>query len=207
MGHPGTAPQTSRLATLGWGTGTTTSGCTPIWAPRPAEGRVRGGLRSPRQPELHQAPRLETNKPTLRRIPGRHLRETQVLLAWLRKRDSRLVQNADLREWLSRRPPGPWIELLQEAVEEHEVETGAGEGPVDSLVEWLAEWGREVRRRQRGLLLLTAHRAKGLEFRHVVVLDGRWDRVGHQEDPDAPRRLYYVSMTRARRTLALGGWC
>ena len=102
-----------------------------------------------------------------------HLRETQALLAWLRKRDSRLVRNADLREWLSRQPPGPWIELLREAVEEHEVETGAGEGPVDSFVEWLDEWGREVRRRQRGLLLLTAHRAKGLEFRHVVVLDGR----------------------------------
>ena len=79
-----------------------------------------------------------------------------------------------------------------------------GEGPVDSFVEWLAEWGREVRRRQRGLLLLTAHRAKGLEFHHVVVLDGPWDRVGPEEDPDAPRRLYYVAMTRARQTLALG---
>ena len=75
---------------------------------------------------------------------------------------------------------------------------------MDSFVEWLAEWGREVRRRQRGLLLLTAHRAKGLEFDHVVVLDGRWDRVGPEEDPDAPRRLYYVAMTRARQTLALG---
>ena len=39
------------------------------------------------------------------------------------------------------------------------------------------EWGREIRRRQRGLLLLTAHRAKGLEFDHVVVLDGGWDKV------------------------------
>ena len=70
-------------------------------------------------------------------------------------------------------------------------------------MEWLAEWGREVRRRQRGLLLLTAHRAKGLEFDHVVVLDGGWDRVGGGEDSDAPRRLYYVAMTRARQTLAL----
>ena len=133
-----------------------------------------------------------------------HLRETQALLGWSRKCDSGLVRNADLRGWLSRQPRGPWIELLQEAVEEHGVEIGAGKRPVDSFVEWLAEWGREVRRRQRGLLLLTAHRAKGLEFDHVVVLDGRWDRVGPEEDPDAPRRLYYVAMTRARRTLALG---
>ena len=49
-----------------------------------------------------------------------------------------------------------------------------------------------------GLLLLTAHRAKGLEFDHVAVLDGGWDRVGRNEDADAPRRLYYVAMTRAR---------
>ena len=132
-----------------------------------------------------------------------HLRETQALLGWLRTRESGLVRNIDLREWLSRQRPSAWIELLQEAVEEQEVEAGEGERPVDSFVEWLAEWGREVRRRQRGLLLLTAHRAKGLEFRHVVVLDGRWDRVGHEEDPDAPRRLYYVAMTRARQTLAL----
>ena len=133
-----------------------------------------------------------------------HLRETQALLGRLRKRQSGLVRNIDMREWLSRQPCSPWIELLQEAAEEHEVEAGEGEGPVDSFVEWLAEWGREVRRRQRGLLLLTAHRAKGLEFHHVVVLDGRWDRVGPGEDPDAPRRLYYVAMTRARQTLALG---
>ena len=74
---------------------------------------------------------------------------------------------------------------------------------MDSFIEWLAEWGREVRRRQRGLLLLTAHRAKGLEFDHVVVLDGGWDRASEGEDADAPRRLYYVAMTRARQTLAL----
>ena len=52
-------------------------------------------------------------------------------------------------------------------------------------------------------MLLTAHRAKGLEFDHVVVLDGGWDRVGRGEDADAPRRLYYVAMTRARETLGL----
>ena len=63
--------------------------------------------------------------------------------------------------------------------------------------------GGEIRRRQHGLLLLTGYRARELEFDHVVVLDGGWDRVGRDKDPDAPRRLYYVSMTRARQTLAL----
>ena len=53
------------------------------------------------------------------------------------------------------------------------------------------------------MLLLTAHRAKGLEFDHVAVLDGNWHGIGPDEDPDAPRRLYYVAMTRARKTLTL----
>ena len=52
-------------------------------------------------------------------------------------------------------------------------------------------------------MLLTAHRVKGLEFDHVVVLDGNWQSVSRGEDRDAPRRLYYVAMTRARKTLAL----
>ena len=34
-------------------------------------------------------------------------------------------------------------------------------------------------------------------------INGGWDRVGKGEDADAPRRLYYVAMTRARQTLAL----
>ena len=42
-----------------------------------------------------------------------------------------------------------------------------------------------------------------MEFGHVVVLAGGWDRVGRDEDVDAPRRLYYVAMTRARQTLTL----
>ncbi len=132
-----------------------------------------------------------------------HLRETQSLVNWLRGRDYPLLKSADLDDWLVRQPSGPWIELLSEAIAEYELETSGAETSTDHLIEWLAEWGREARRRQRGLLLLTAHRAKGLEFDHVVVLDGGWDRVGRGEDSDAPRRLYYVAMTRARKTLAL----
>ena len=133
------------------------------------------------------------------------LRETRALVEWLQGRESRLVAGEDLHGWLDdRHPPGPWTELLREALVEHALETGGGaEVPVDHFIEWLAEWGRDVRRRQRGLLLLTAHRAKGLEFDHVAVLDGGWDRIDEDEDPDAPRRLCYVAMTRARQTLAL----
>ena len=132
------------------------------------------------------------------------LRETRALVEWLRGRDNPFVDGTDLRDWVSARPGGPWVELLQDALDEHALETGgAGDVPVNHFVEWLAEWGQDIRRRQRGLLLLTAHRAKGLEFDHVAVLDGGWERRSKEEDPDAPRRLYYVAMTRARQTLAL----
>ena len=75
--------------------------------------------------------------------------------------------------------------------------------PATYVRNWLGEWSREVRRRQRGLLLTTAHGAKGLEFNHVVILDGGWNATDPREDEEAPRRLYYVAMTRARETLAL----
>ena len=131
------------------------------------------------------------------------LRETRALVAWLRGRPTPFVDSAGLRDWVDGQPPGPWSTLLREALDEHAVETGGAEVSAEQVIEWLAEWGRDVRRRQHGLMLLTAHRAKGLEFDHVAVLDGGWERRSEGEDPDAPRRLYYVAMTRARQTLAL----
>ena len=129
------------------------------------------------------------------------LRETQALLRWLW--ENSLVKTSEISELLKDQQQGHWIELLQKAVAEYVQETGAEETPVDHFIEWLAEWGRIIRRRQNGLLLISAHRAKGLEFDHVVVLDGGWDRIGYKEDKDAPRRLYYVAVTRARQTLTL----
>ena len=131
------------------------------------------------------------------------LRETTAFVDWLRRRDPGLVTSSDLKEWLDSQDQNPWVELLLEGVAEYALDAGDVETTVASCIEWLAEWSREVRRRQRGLLLLTAHRAKGLEFDHVVVLDGHWERIGKGEDADAPRRLYYVAMTRARQTLTL----
>ena len=135
-------------------------------------------------------------------IPGFwYLRETRAFLEWLRARKPRVVDGAALAGWAEACPPNPWYDLLRQAVEEHALETGGAETPVDHFIEWLAEWGREVRRRQRGLLLSTAHGAKGLEFDHVAVLDGGWSRVGQNGDEE--RRLYYVAMTRARQALTL----
>ena len=131
------------------------------------------------------------------------LRETQSLVDWLRGRS----------EPLSGLPTSPagWTDsrtvtggrLLREGLEDLFHELGDREADRRDVIEWLAEWGRDARKRQTGLLLLSAHRAKGLEFDDVVILDGGWGRSSNGEDWDAERRLYYVAMTRARRSLVL----
>lgn len=131
------------------------------------------------------------------------LRETQSLIGWLRSRGTPLIDGVALASWLVEKPDAHWWNQLRQAVAEYGLETGGAELPSAHFQEWLVDWGREACRRQTGLLLLTAHKAKGLEFDHVGVLDGGWTRVGDNEDTDAPRRLYYVAMTRARKTLSL----
>ena len=131
------------------------------------------------------------------------LRETQALVAWLRESGSGLADTAAMQRWVAAQPANPWWSLLAEVIDAYGLETGGAELPIAHFVASLVEGGRELRRRQTGLLLLTAHRAKGLEFDHVAVLDGGWDRADAAEDRDAARRLYYVAMTRARETLTL----
>ena len=128
------------------------------------------------------------------------LRETRSLRDWLESLDSGLVTHGALNAWLATQADGTWHEVLRDAIDDYAVESGGTETSVRAFELWLAEWGRELRRRQTGLLLLSAHRAKGLEFDHVVILDGGWDERGQV---GAMRRLYYVAMTRARETLTL----
>ena len=131
------------------------------------------------------------------------LRETQQLAGWLSEQGSAPLEPATLDAYLNNQSGGPWWELLAEAIANYRLECGSGPLPASHLREWLVEWGREIRKRQRGLLLVTAHRVKGLEFDHVAVLDGNWSERGYNEDPDVALRLYYVAMTRARKTLTL----
>ncbi|MGC3871696.1 RecQ family ATP-dependent DNA helicase [Halomonas sp. GXIMD04776] len=71
-----------------------------------------------------------------------------------------------------------------------------------TLVDWLYDYAHDMRQQPRpGLFLGSVHAAKGLEFRHVVVLDGGWNQRLDQLPEE--RRLYYVAMTRAEETLTL----
>ena len=129
------------------------------------------------------------------------LRETQRLLDFLSRLDHPTIRAAEVLDWLTRQPENPWNDLLTEVLEGYHVETDGADNPVSFFTEWLAEVLRDFRQKQQGLLLLSAHKAKGLEFDHVVILDGRWDTEGRYTDDC--RRLYYVAMTRAKETLTL----
>ncbi|MGY3437498.1 MULTISPECIES: RecQ family ATP-dependent DNA helicase [unclassified Marinovum] len=131
------------------------------------------------------------------------LREMRFFIAELNRDRTRLLSVPDLLNITNTLPRNRWSELIAEGIAGLAQEVGMGQVAVPDLVEWFGEWARDARGEQRGLLLLTAHRAKGLEFDDVVILNGGWDRPSRNEDPDAPRRLFYVAMTRARRSLAV----
>ena len=131
-------------------------------------------------------------------------RETQKLLSALEANGTTAIETREIRCYRAESTKGPWADLLAQALDDLLLEEGDAEVlPIAYVRNWLGEWSKEIRRKQQGLLLTSAHRAKGLEFDHVVILDGRWKATSEGEDADTPRRLYYVSMTRARETLAL----
>lgn len=150
--------------------------------------------------EINQVPVQVTNEDT---VNIWRLRETQALVKWVRAQQTKMLSIPDLKAWMAQQDGNAWWQLLGEAIDAYGLEVADLMLPGSHLVDWLAEWGREVRRKQVGVLLLTAHRAKGLEFQHVGVLDGGWDRDGRGADADETRRLFYVAMTRAKRTLLL----
>ncbi|MBC6443259.1 MAG: RecQ family ATP-dependent DNA helicase [Rhodobacteraceae bacterium] len=130
------------------------------------------------------------------------LREMRGLVKALKSDPTAMIDISGLLKLVGMQGSGRWIDTIAMGIADLGRAIGTRMVPTPEVIEWLAEWARDARGEQRGLLLLTAHRAKGLEFDHVIVLDGGWDRQSAEEDPDASRRLFYVAMTRARRTLA-----
>ncbi|MGJ8589413.1 MAG: RecQ family ATP-dependent DNA helicase [Yoonia sp.] len=136
------------------------------------------------------------------RLPGLwRMREMQMFIEALRKDRSRVVSVVDMTAMLNAIPSSRWTDQIGVGIGLLAREIDGRNIPVPDVIEWFAEWARETWGEQTGLKLLTAHRAKGLEFDDVIILDGGWERPSRNEDQDAPRRLFYVAMTRARRNL------
>lgn len=171
---------------------------------------------------MHALCRLRGIPVTMLRDGGQinlHLtREGYLLLSLLSeqqrqaKRKRLLVRAGALSRWFRRRfhsaPDGhiehPFRAALGQFIHEIDQANPRGQLLVDDLVESLYDFGsaskaRGSSRPNAPLLLTTAHRAKGLEFDHVLILDGG----GWQGRSDDERRLFYVAMTRARLSLTL----
>jgi ATP-dependent DNA helicase RecQ len=98
-----------------------------------------------------------------------------------------------------------WSENLRRILLDWQEETNNTPQPVPAIQEYVYEVLAEQSRSKNmgnGLFLATAHAVKGLEFDHVFILGDNWQESGRSAIEDE-RRLYYVSMSRARETLHL----
>jgi ATP-dependent DNA helicase RecQ len=126
---------------------------------------------------------------------SRVLLRSRTLSRWFRQRFKQSVD--DLIEH-------PQRAILAQFIRECESAAPGSERVVFDLIELLYEFGAGGKSASGDMangpmLLLTAHRAKGLEFDHVLILDsGGWAASNDEE-----RRLFYVAMTRARKTLTV----
>jgi len=99
-----------------------------------------------------------------------------------------------------------WWRQLSGILDDWLEEAGDGRLPLSMFLEYLFETLGEQRRERRAddaVFLGTVHAAKGLEFSHVLLLDGGWSEAVQRGTLEEERRLYYVAMTRARETLTL----
>ena len=103
-------------------------------------------------------------------------------------------------------PVNRWWSFLEDIRSEWAGEAGESEVPVALIREFFAEAIAERQRNHRtgdGVVLVTAHKAKGLEFRHVIIADGDWRPHLDQAHMEEERRVFYVAVTRARETLVV----
>jgi ATP-dependent DNA helicase RecQ len=99
-----------------------------------------------------------------------------------------------------------WWAFLDEIWSEWASENGETEIPVPLIRDFFAEAIAERKRHHRigeGVALLTAHKSKGLEFPHVFIIDGGWQRTVETVASEEERRVFYVSMTRAMENLVV----
>jgi ATP-dependent DNA helicase RecQ len=132
-------------------------------------------------------------------IPMSRVREVATLSKWLHShggRDERIGTGAVL-EQIRELAEGPWRDSLQDWLEPF-----AGRSLTSSQWQYeLFSWAHLERRARvlgKGVHLGTIHSAKGLEFDHVMLLDD-----GTLADTPEERRLLYVAITRARRSLQI----
>ncbi|MCK6506076.1 RecQ family ATP-dependent DNA helicase [Myxococcota bacterium] len=135
-------------------------------------------------------------------LPGNHalplhrVREVTSVLSLLAPGAEELPARR-IQEHLDSLGTGPWTRSLHGWLEPHRDRTWSPDRWRQDLLAW-ARLERRARTVGQGVHLSTMHGAKGLEFDHVLILD-----EGSMQDHPDERRLLYVALTRARRSLQL----
>ena len=147
--------------------------------------------------------------------PLSRVREFNRLIAHVEEHKSPDISVAELRQGLVDvcGVNSFWTAMANRILEGLEVELGSGPCATGEVLEALHRSLAEHHRLRivgDGALVGTVHAAKGLEFAHVVVLGGGWHkrntqptRMSQPPPSEEERRLYFVAMTRARKTLTL----
>ncbi len=138
------------------------------------------------------------------------VREIHTVLEWLGTKEKENRRASELMETLKEiRPHGDsniWWQLIDLFFTNHLDETSDSILPVSLTIDQFHEFMAEQRREKvsgQGIFLSTIHSSKGMEFPHVMILDGDWVRPGDRNEWEEERRVMYVGMTRARETLCL----
>lgn len=159
--------------------------------------------------EAHRIP-FSWTLPADRLPPPFRIRENRIVLDRLAGAKGGTVGTSELIAYLDERlsedPQNPWWQKLRLLLDDYRIAVGDDPIPATQTLDFLSEALAEQRRDHRfgcGLFLSTIHSAKGMEFKHVVILDGGFGRGQSHEEREEERRLYYVAMARARETLCL----
>lgn len=144
--------------------------------------------------------------PADKKLSPFRIRENAYFLAALAERRKTLSSAGDWLAYLETHYPqdnnNPWLEQLKDLLRAWQQETHDEQVPTQQTLDYFCETLSEQRKERRlgqGVLLTTIHAVKGMEFTHVMILDGGWQTPANEEQ----RRLLYVAMTRAKETLCL----
>jgi len=138
-------------------------------------------------------------------LPPWRIRENLQLIQAIKNSPQILYKASDWLDYLQQQSgeqSNIWQQQLILILQGWQTETDNIETDKQLLLEYLYEALSEQRKESRlgqGVFLSTIHSVKGMEFHHVLILDGGWGTVASEEN----RRLYYVAMTRAKETLCL----
>lgn len=129
-------------------------------------------------------------------VPVGRIREVVHVMDLLRESDE-VVRASDLDQAIREMPESPWTTALASWLEPNLGRRLHREEWRRDLLTWV-RLERRARTIGDGIHIGTMHSAKGLEFDHVLILDD-----GTMTDGDEERRLLYVALTRARKSLQL----